>query len=528
MRTRIPLRAIATGARLFAQLPSFVRNPLTSADCRAILHGRLERREEIFLSNVEHAVYANETSPYRELLKIAGCTLGDVQRLVREDGVEGALGRLYRSGVYLTIDEFKGRRPAARGSAVVPVNPDRLRNPLAQFHLPARSGGSRTAGTPVMMDLAFVRGCGVNSSLVLNARGGADWLKSTWETPGAGARFRLLKYSSFGAPPVRWFSQLDPEAPGLDPVIRFSATAMRWGGRLGGISLPRPQYVSLNDPLPIAHWMRQSIDSGKTPHVFTFPSSATRLCQAASDAGVDLTSGRFTLGGEPVTKTRLEVIKSSGAEAAPRYGSIECGPIGYGCLNPTASDDVHLQHDLHAVIQPDEGALPSNAVLITSLHPRSPFTMLNVSMGDQATMGIRECGCALEKLGWHTHLHGIRSFEKFTAGGMTFFDTDIIRVLEHDLPAKFGGTATDYQLVEEEAPNGEPRLRLLVHPHLGPIDTASVAETFLTAVASRSIGDQMMASFWRDSGFFSVDRAAPLTTRAGKMLHLHSTRSPPV
>ncbi len=524
MRTRVPFRAIATGARLFAQLPSFVRSPLASADCRAILNERLERREEIFLSNVGHAVYAHEASPYRELLKIAGCTLGDIQRLVRDDGIEGALGTLYRSGVYLTIDEFKGRKPATRGSAAVTVNPDLLRNPLAQFHLPARSGGSRSGGTPVMMDLAFVRGCGVNSSLVLEARGGGDWLKSTWETPGAGARFRLLKYSSFGAPPVRWFSQLDPEAPGLDPVIRFSATAMRWGGRLGGIALPRPQYVPLSDPLPIAHWMRQSLHSGKTPHVFTFPSSATRLCQAAFDAGIDLTGARFTLGGEPSTKTRLQEIRSSGADGAPRYGSMECGPIGYGCLNPTVPDDVHLQHDLHAVIQPHRGALPSNAVLITSLHPRSPFTMLNVSMGDQATMGTRHCGCSLERLGWKTHLHGIRSFEKFTAGGMTFFDTDIIRVLENDLPAKFGGTATDYQLLEEEAPNGEPRLRLLVHPSLASIDTASVGGTFLDAIASSSVGDQMMASFWRHSGFFSVDRAAPLTTRAGKMLHLHSTR----
>jgi hypothetical protein len=46
---------------------------------------------------------------------------------VKQEGVEGALRILYRHGVYLTVDEFKGRRPATRGNATVAVNPDLLR-----------------------------------------------------------------------------------------------------------------------------------------------------------------------------------------------------------------------------------------------------------------------------------------------------------------------------------------------------------------------------------------------------------------
>jgi hypothetical protein len=49
---------------------------------------------------------------------------------VKQEGVEGALRILYRHGVYLTVDEFKGRRPATRGNATVAVNPDLLRNTL--------------------------------------------------------------------------------------------------------------------------------------------------------------------------------------------------------------------------------------------------------------------------------------------------------------------------------------------------------------------------------------------------------------
>lgn len=204
------------------------------------------------------------------------------------------------------------------------------------------------------------------------------WFKATWETPGAGARFRLLKFSSFGTPPVRWFSQVDP-ADGL----------------------------------------------------------------------------------------------------------------------------------------------PANALFISSLHPASPFILLNVSMGDQAIVVQRACGCPLEQLGWVTHLHTIRSYEKLTGGGMTFLDTDVIRVLEEELPARFGGTPTDYQLLEEEADDGQPRLQLLVHPRVGPLDPNSVAEVFLRAIGSGSSVERVMEFLWRDANLLRVERKAPLTTHSGKVLHMH-------
>jgi hypothetical protein len=44
---------------------------------------------------------------------------------------------------------------------------------------------------------------------------------------------------------------------------------------------------------------------------------------------------------------------------------------------------------------------------------------------------------------------------------MTFLDTDVIRVLEEILPARFGGGPADYQLVEDERADGQPCLRLV-------------------------------------------------------------------
>src|SRR3990172_8887397 len=82
--------------------------------------------------------------------------------------------------------------------------------------------------------------------------------------------------------------------------------------------------------------------------------------------------------------------------------------------------------------------------------------LLNISMGDQAVVLRRQCGCPLEQLGWTTHLHTIRSHEMLTCGGISFLDTDVIRVIEEVLPARFGGAPTDYQLLEDEADDGRP------------------------------------------------------------------------
>ncbi|MBI4523080.1 MAG: hypothetical protein HY695_04615 [Deltaproteobacteria bacterium] len=253
--------------------------------------------------------------------------------------------------------------------------------------------------------------------------------------------FRLLKMSCFGELPVRWFSQVDPAAAGLHPRYRWSAKALRWGALLAAVRLPRPQHVSVDQPLAVAHWLTKALQSGRTPLLFTFASSAVRLCQAALNAGLDLSGAQFVLMGEPITESRLAVVRKAGAIGWPRYGSIECGPTGYGCLAPEASDDVHLLDDLHAVIQPNsdgnDGGLPANALLISGLRQTAPFIMVNVSMGDQAIIRRRVCHCPLERSGWKTHLHSIRSYEKLTGAGMTFLDRDVIHVLEEVCPPGF-------------------------------------------------------------------------------------------
>ncbi len=205
----------------------------------------------------------------------------------------------------------------------------------------------------------------------------------------------------------------------------------------------------------------------------------------------------------------------------PDYGSVDSGgSIGYGCLAAEAPDEVHVFSDLNAVIEADRRPFPAGALLVSSLRPTAPFILLNVSMGDRATMTGRRCGCPLEMLGWRTHLHSIRSYEKLTAGGVTFDDTHVIRVLEEVLPRRFGGGPADYQLVEGDGSNGQPHLRLLVRPSIGPLDAATVSEVFLDALGSDSEVMRAMAEQWRQASVLCVERREPHATASGKILHL--------
>jgi len=140
----------------------------------------------------------------------------------------------------------------------------------------------------------------------------------------------------------------------------------------------------------------------------------------------------------------------------------------------------------------------------------------------------RACGCPLERRGWTTHLRTIRSFEKLTAGGMTFLDAHVVQVLEETLPARFGGGPTDYQLLEDETASGHPRLRLLVHPRLPGIDPAVVARVFLESLGAGSAPERMMERVWQDSEFVTVERAAPRITAAGKVQHVHVEQRPAI
>ena len=515
------LEEIPYAAGLLAGLPRFLRNPLTVTDAQAVMAERLARRDERLLALVRRAT-VSPSSAYARLFAHASCEPGDVQRLVSEHGPEGALEALAAAGIYLTVDEFKARTPVVRGSLSFDTEPALVRNPEASRHVHARSSGSRGQRTHLHLGLPFVRDCAVDSLLHLEARGGLDWDKATWEAPGAGAMFRLLKYSAFGAPARGWFTPVDPASAGLHPRYRLADRSVHGMSRLAGRPLPRAQVATVSDPLPFARWLSSRLAAGRTPHVVAMTSAAVRLALAADDAGVDIAGAQLVLGGEPTTEARQEVIARSGIVAVPRYGSMETGPIGYACLAPAAPDDVHLLRDLHAVVQARASveSLPPDALLVSSLASSSPFTFINISLGDASLMEERSCGCAFERPGLTVHLRDIRSFEKLTGTGVTFLGADVVRALEVDLPRRVGGAPTDYQLVESAGESGLPRVTLVVHPRLGELDDERVLDALVDSLAPGDSGEHLMGLVWRQGASLAVERRPPHVGRSGKVQHL--------
>ena len=524
LRDQLPVADLLLGARVLRQLPGFFRHPLTLTESRSILRHRLASRESALLGLARRAIYAQPKSPYRQLLALAGCEYGDLERLVRAEGVDGALIRLLGQGVYLTTEESKGRQPVVRGSTSLTVDPRDLASPGAGEQVPTHSGGSRGAPRPLTISLDFLRDRAVNNAICHDLEGGGNAPKGLWHVPGGGVA-AALRFSAFGSPIARWFTQVPSDAPGLDPRYRRAEHVLAWGARLGRARMPRPEHVPVSQPLPVAQWLAEVLRAGQRPILRSFVSPAVRACQAAAEQGLDLTGAIITLAGEPVTAARLATIGRSGARGVPTYGSVETGEIGWGCQQAVASDDCHIYEDSIALVQAAAASagpnLPPSAFFVSSLSPSMPLVLFNVSMGDQGQLSRRRCGCSIEQAGWSLHVSSIRSFEKLTAGGMTFVDSDIATVLDEVLPARFGGGPTHYQLLEEEDGEGRPRLRLLVDPAIGPVDEALIAQAFIEAIGGGNGAARVMGQVWQDSRIVQVDRRPPFTTARGKINHLH-------
>jgi hypothetical protein len=162
-----------------------------------------------------------------------------------------------------------------------------------------------------------------------------------------------------------------------------------------------------------------------------------------------------------------------------------------------------------------------NAFYFTNLLPSAPKLLLNVETDDYGAVEVRSCGCMLEELGFTTHLSDIRSFSKATGEGVTLLGTEMVRVLEEELPARFGGSPLDYQLLEEQDAQGFTRIILLVHPDV-PLDSeeAVVDAVYSSLRESGGVSARWAEALWRQAGTLRVRREAPRYTARGKFLPL--------
>ncbi len=159
-----------------------------------------------------------------------------------------------------------------------------------------------------------------------------------------------------------------------------------------------------------------------------------------------------------------------------------------------------------------------DGLLLTTLSPHARKVMLNVETGDTGRLTERACACPYGRLGYTRHLDSITSYEKLTGEGMTYDASVLVSVIEEVLPARFGGSATDYQAIEEEGDDKLLYLTVLVSPRLGIITEADVIATLRAELQRGPAGHRLADLVWEQAGFLRVRRAEPIPTARGKLL----------
>lgn len=512
--------------RFLGGLGPFLRETLRFEDCQRIIAEQLSSRASSFLRVVEHCIFGAGDNPYRQLLAHAGYGLGEIERLVASQGLEGALETLREAGVYLTLEEFKGRTRISRPGLCIETSPSSFDSPVLRKAYPSSSSGSRGAGTRVLIDLELLTHEAAESAMLLHAFECGERPFALWRPPppGLAGLKEALRHAKIGHPVARWFSQASLRPAPRALMHAIFTRAVLAASRFHGHPLPEPEHVPGAEAERVARWLEAARARGTPAMLDTTPSSAVRICRAAEAAGLDISGTVLRVGGESFTDARARILDAAKCRAIVRYSMAEVGMIGVGCPRPAFTDEVHILSDKLAIItQPRElepGGAPIDAMLLTTLIPSCPKLMLNVEIDDYGVLDRRPCGCPLERLGLSLHLHTIRSFEKLTSEGTCFSGSDVLQLIEEVLPARFGGAPTDYQLVEEEV-DGLPRVSLLVSPRVGRVDPDELVAAVFDKLAVGDASRPMMLEQWRRNETLRLVRREPIETASGKVLPLH-------
>jgi hypothetical protein len=517
-------------ARFAWGLRGFLRHTITLEEAKAIVRQRLAEREANFLRLVEMGIFGYPRSPYLPLLKLAQVELGDIQNMVRDKGLEDTLRALREAGVYVTFEEFKGREPLVRHGHIIPVQARDFDNPYLSHYYQAETGGTTGARTRVSMDLDRLAAQAPLLMLVYNAHGVLDPPTAIWYgiLPGGAGIPLILLSSRFGHLPRKWFAPITSRELSLSRKYALATQCIVVMGRLSGVPIPWPEPVKLNQAAVVARWMAETLGAHGECLMRTHVSMALRVSIAAQEEGLDLTGATFMGGGEPPTPAKVRGITRSGARWVPTYFFVEVGAIGLGCARPADGNDLHFLKDSLALIQYPRQVLGSeitvDAFCLTTLLPTASKLLLNVESDDYGAIENRSCGCPLESYGFTQHLRHVRSFRKLTGEGVTLVGSEMVRILEEVLPARFDGSPLDFQLVEEEDDEGFTRLSLLVSPKVEIADESEVIEVVMETLGRSSVAADLARAIWSQAGTLRVKRIEPIPSARGKLLPLHMKR----
>ena len=333
-------RARAGGlfAGLARALPGYLREPLDApTGPRATVPADLARRGDNLAAHVTEGVLGRSRQPLpRAARTTPGIGRATSPSLVGREGVEGALERLYDAGVYVSLDEFKGRKPivAAASARRRPraTSTTRWAPPTSRRRAAARAAAAR--GSP-------------STSPTTPARAIYDYL--LFETPGrARAAVRHL-----AADPALWrgrerrpaLRQARPSGRALvlaEPGARRSAAAWqhgaadplpaRWRCRLARAAGAGAEHVPLGAGRADRRPCLAELKAEGTPAlVNTNASSGTRICLAAQGARPRHRRHPVPARRRATDRGTARVVAHAGSRAVTIYGMGEIGRIGLPC-----------------------------------------------------------------------------------------------------------------------------------------------------------------------------------------------------
>jgi hypothetical protein len=523
-------RSAAMYARFVVGFPGFLRFRVSLDEAREEIRRRMRERDVSFLRVVERGVFGHSQSPYRPLFEQAGCAIGDLRAMVRERGLEPTLLALRDAGVWVSYEELKGRVPMVRGGREIPLRPGAFDNPFLQAAYAKTTGGTTGAGTRVMTDLDNLRSKAARRVLADEIQGLSGLPMGVWRgvlpDNGLGA---MLSRLPAGQVPEKWFTPVTRASLRPSLEYRLAQEYVLRASRICGVPLPRPEPVPVEEAEKVARWVARTVADKGACHLRAYVSLLVRVSQAAVAEGHDLSGAVFGGGGEPPTVAKVREIERSGARYLASYHVSELGQVGVPCQQPIEINDHHLCQDHLALIQ-HRRTVPGtdtevDAFLFTTLLPSAPKIAINVESDDYGVVEQRACGCPWETEGFPVHVRGIRSFRKLTGEGMTLVASDVLRLLEEELPARFGGSSSDYQLMEEEDERGLTRLSLLVSPQVELASEQAVVDALLAGIGASSPAGDLARASWSAAGTLRVVRREPIWTGRGKLMPLHLSRS---
>jgi hypothetical protein len=516
--------------RLSRGLPAFLREKITIEQGQERIKVAIGRRETEFLELIRSQVYAYPDHPYLKLFKYAGCEFFDLQQQVRRHGVENTLEKLAREGVYLTSEEFKGKKEVVRGGKSFWVIPSDLepRRPNAGFAIQSSGTKNRPVGSFISLDWLGVRAWAMG--VFFSAHGLLTRPHALYDAvlPGSAVNHLLIN-ARLGRATERWFACRIPFNTRLAAFYDYLTTYLIvLEGKQVGVGLPMPEFTDAQYLQPIVLWAEQKRREGKPCQVTTIVSSAVRIAQTAATMGLSLDGVKFVVSGEPFTEAKRKVIEQAGSVAIPHYAYGGGINAGFACADAEDIDEIHVnQHMLALIPHPEplfrEG-VQIHPLLCSTLRLESPRLLLNVENGDYGTLRERVCGCSLGAVGLNVHLSHIRSYEKFTSEAMNYFYGDLFNFMEQILPDEFGGGPGSYQLVEEEDGNGQTRLSLLVHPNIENVNEETLLSRLVERFGQGSGDNRLTSKIWQDAGTFRIKRQVPHASGRGKILPLHVPR----